>query len=483
MAIDVDFDKRVLLLHFDGTHGSTTFTDSSPYAHTCTAVGNAQITTAQSVFGGASVTLDGTGDSVDVTYSSALNLAGADWVVEGRSRLLASSGTQIMVDFRGTGGQTVSFVIFAQPATTQLRVYDGTTNTFPVSTSTGTLPLNTWFSWAATVVGTTLRLFIDGVLLATGTMTTPATHSSGVRIGYDGASGWEGQHDEIRISKAFTGYTATYTPDASAFSDERGGWVQADGPLGQPALFGLLDVQGPILADGPLAQPALLGWSLYGLIADAGPLGQPSIFGRLVFGYVAAPSVLAAPALFGAHDFTAQLDLTARTTYVMALVTPGGLVRVPISSWQSTLNASEASYLQCVIPAVTEWVSTLESATSFIIYRRTTLLTGGAYEYAMATAPTQTISLDQSGRRHTATISGYTDTYPTTEPTPSRDRALEGVRLSSSTGGRRRVQCAIDWLLQPGQRAVLDGDPFEVAYISYFCNTTSESMIVGEAEV
>ena len=51
-----------LLLYGDGANGSTTITDSSPTPKTVTAVGNAQISTAQSKFGGASIAFDGAGD-------------------------------------------------------------------------------------------------------------------------------------------------------------------------------------------------------------------------------------------------------------------------------------------------------------------------------------------------------------------------------------------------------------------------------------
>lgn len=486
MAIDVDFDKRVLLLHFDGSNGSTTITDSSKHGHTCTVIGNAQITTSQSVFGGASVEFDGNGDGISVPYSAELSLEGVDWCVEGRARSLTSSGDRSLVDFRGTGADTVSMAIYVEEANRKLRLYDGSGS--PVFTSDNILPTaNNWYSWAVTRSGNVTRIFIDGVKRAEHIgMTVLATHSTGLRIGLGNGSNvnpWSGQHDELRITKGAAVYTADYTPSANAFSDERGGWVQIDGPLGQPALFGLLDVTGHVLNAGPLGQPQLLGWSLYALAQNSSPLGQPSIFGRIVFGRVEAPSMLADPSMLGFHDFTSQLDITARVTYVMDLVTPSGLVRVPISSWQSTLTASEASYTQCVIPAVTSWVSTIETATSFILSRRTTLSTGTAYEYAMTTAPTQNITFDQGGRNHTATISGYTAAYPAAAvPSPSLDRTLQGVRLLSLNNGRHRVQCAVDWLLRPGQRAVLDGDPFVVEYINYFCNTDSESMIVGEAE-
>jgi hypothetical protein len=51
-----------LLLHCDGSDGSTSFPDSSNSAHTVTANGNAQVDTAQYKFGGASALFDGTGD-------------------------------------------------------------------------------------------------------------------------------------------------------------------------------------------------------------------------------------------------------------------------------------------------------------------------------------------------------------------------------------------------------------------------------------
>ncbi|MGE3298622.1 MAG: phage tail protein, partial [Porticoccaceae bacterium] len=69
---DPYWNNVVALLHMDGTNGSTTFTDQK--GHTFTATGNAQISTAQSKFGGASALFDGTGDLV----SSADH---ADWAL------------------------------------------------------------------------------------------------------------------------------------------------------------------------------------------------------------------------------------------------------------------------------------------------------------------------------------------------------------------------------------------------------------------
>ena len=62
--------NTLLMLHMNGTDGSTVFTDSSPYARPITVGGNAQIDTAQSVFGGASGLFDGTGDYLTVADSA-----------------------------------------------------------------------------------------------------------------------------------------------------------------------------------------------------------------------------------------------------------------------------------------------------------------------------------------------------------------------------------------------------------------------------
>ena len=52
---DVYYPQTSLLMHFNGTNGSTTMTDSSKNNVSFTVNGNSQISTAQSKFGGASI--------------------------------------------------------------------------------------------------------------------------------------------------------------------------------------------------------------------------------------------------------------------------------------------------------------------------------------------------------------------------------------------------------------------------------------------
>ena len=77
-----------VLLHFDGADAATTITDDNAggSAHTWTAAANAQIDTAQFVFGGASLLIDGTGDYVSTPDHADFTLGSSDFAVEARAR-------------------------------------------------------------------------------------------------------------------------------------------------------------------------------------------------------------------------------------------------------------------------------------------------------------------------------------------------------------------------------------------------------------
>jgi hypothetical protein len=68
LTTDPYFSMVKLLLHMDGTSGSTTFVDNSPVGYTMTAVGNAQVDTANFKFGTGSLLTDGSGDYLQTDY-------------------------------------------------------------------------------------------------------------------------------------------------------------------------------------------------------------------------------------------------------------------------------------------------------------------------------------------------------------------------------------------------------------------------------
>ena len=206
-----------------------------------------------------------------------------------------------------------------------------------------------------------------------------------------------------------------------------------------------------------------------------GPAGPAALLAS-----VRAPSPLGAPAVLAYHDFTGSLG-DVISLYVMDLVGPSGTVRVPVSSWQATLQTSSANYVQCVVPACGEWVDALNAATEFVIRRRAVLPGDLALEVVMARAPAEQLAFSLSPERYTCTLSGYSTAFAESADPPAKyDRELTGLRTISS-GSALRVRCAVDWLLRPGHRAFVQGTPFVVKYINYYSPTGFDSyMDVGE---
>lgn len=219
-----------------------------------------------------------------------------------------------------------------------------------------------------------------------------------------------------------------------------------------------------------------------GLVSAAGPLGAALALGEhSTAGLVSMPSIFGTSLTLGLHDFSALVD-GLRSLYVMDLIdAEGGTVRAPISSWQATLQTEQQSYVQAVVPACAAYLDAINAAVEFAVSRRVTLSDGTPFEYEMARAPLTTSSIAQGTANYTATLSGYASTFAApADPDAAFDRPLVNVRTVFSTTNSLRIRCAIDWLLRPGQRALLNDVPLIVGYINYYVGQGDAYMDVGE---
>lgn len=228
---DPNFADVMLLLHMDGTNGSTTFTDSSSSARTVTVFGNTQISTAQNRFGKASGLFDGTGDYLRLADNDAWHFGSNNFTIECWVRASNFPGAG---QNRGILGQSLEssnrgWVIYIPPTTQDVVAYfwqNDSTFAAAMSTSGGALTLNTWHHIAAVRDGSSFFLFIDGTLRASASSTVALQNSTAVLdIGtlYSGSgttnSFWNGHIDEVRITKGVARYIANFTPPASPFPD------------------------------------------------------------------------------------------------------------------------------------------------------------------------------------------------------------------------------------------------------------------------
>lgn len=223
------------------------------------------------------------------------------------------------------------------------------------------------------------------------------------------------------------------------------------------------------------------GGDVEAAIAADGPLGAVRVLGQQpAAAQISAPSVLSDSALLGWHDISSQVDAEGASRYLMDLITPSGNVRVPISSWQGTLQVDAAQYVQCVVPAVDAWVDDISDATAFRITRLLTLNDGSTLEYLVVECPLDTIQYARGSTNYTATLSGYLPAPAAITWPPGTERELEGVRTVFTYPSGLRVRCSIDWLLQPGQQAAFGETTFDVAYINFIVSETDAYMDVGQ---
>ena len=204
----------VALLHMNGADASTTFTDVK--GHTFTPAGNAQIDTAQSKFGGASGLFDGTGDYIGTPSSADFAYGTGDFTWEFWARMAAIVTNQYFMDHGVGDSGTVSYY------TGSLRYYNpGTGTGSALYTTTIPLSTNTWYHIAASRSAGTTRLFVDGLLKASGADSynygsQPLTFADRGGGGGFGLNGWL---DDIRITKGVARYTANFIPPPEQLRD------------------------------------------------------------------------------------------------------------------------------------------------------------------------------------------------------------------------------------------------------------------------
>lgn len=217
------FANVKLLCGFNGLDAATSFTDESSAARVASFVGNAQLDTAQSKFGTASLLLDGTGDYITFPDNADLKIpttAGALWTLEAWVRATGSWKANATIASKRAGGGSGEFT---------LGINAGLPNFFALSGGTScvtllgqdALALDEWHHIALSATSGFYRLFENGKLVAFGARdATPTTSTNPLHIGRDpfnSGRDWAGWIDEIRYTRDEAIYTESFVPPASPF--------------------------------------------------------------------------------------------------------------------------------------------------------------------------------------------------------------------------------------------------------------------------
>jgi hypothetical protein len=226
---DPDFASVSLLLHGDGANESTTITDSSASPKTISRFGDAQVSTSQAQFGGASLKFDGSGDYLQIQDNS-FALGTSDFTIEFwvyfPSGFSYSSGMSPLYIGGTSGGAFSPFSI--RDSSGNVSSYISGTSAWSIASNRTftTIVRDTWLHWAITRSGSSWKTFEDGVVKDSWTNSQPIDNPAGqgdvllvARATTDGAKEVQCFIDDLRITAGVARYTAAFTPPTAAFPD------------------------------------------------------------------------------------------------------------------------------------------------------------------------------------------------------------------------------------------------------------------------
>ena len=210
-----------LLLHMNGADASTTFTDDGDTGHTVTANGNAQIDTAESIFGGASGLFDGAGDYLSIPDSDDWNFGAGLVTIDFRIRFntlpAISEITPIVSQEDDNNNRWQIFVQKSGGGSIfwGLRIISGGVG-IAFSSKNFDININEWHHIAfVRDTSTTMKVYIDGVNIGTDLNLVGdfPNLTSNLEIGRgagDPTNSIDGWIDELRISKGIARFTTNF---------------------------------------------------------------------------------------------------------------------------------------------------------------------------------------------------------------------------------------------------------------------------------
>lgn len=207
-----------LLLHFDGSNGSTAFTDSSPNGLTVTASGGAEVNTAESKFGGASLYLPGGSSGSLLSITGDLAFGTGDFTVEAWLWTVGTPSFPTVIEI-GDHLSSSGIIFLTQvddgAGSFSARVYSGGWVYGPQT------EVNEWMHVAWVRNSGELKIYVNGTGGSAVTFTNDLTNTSAITIGNKSSASdayaFEGYIDELRIVKGVAVYTSNFTPPTAPF--------------------------------------------------------------------------------------------------------------------------------------------------------------------------------------------------------------------------------------------------------------------------
>jgi hypothetical protein len=221
-AVTDPFWSFVKILVFgEGADGNQTFTDRSPVGRTLTANGDVQHDTGIDLEG-QSILFDGTGDFISAADAADLSVGTSnDFCVEAYVRFATMSKIHTLANKRAATSAAEFSIYIQTSGQIDFNTFQSGNARLVASTAPGAVTDGVDYHIACTREGTTGRVFVNGVLLATATQSgSVGSNSQPFRIGRDGfstARDFQGSLNWFRFTLGAARYTAAFTPPVTPF--------------------------------------------------------------------------------------------------------------------------------------------------------------------------------------------------------------------------------------------------------------------------
>lgn len=223
---DAQFNYVTMLLHGDGTNGAqnNTFIDSSTNNFTITRNGNTTQGSFSPYGSNWSNYFDGSTGYLSMASNAALNFGTGDATVEfwfnGNTASLSYPGIFSSIDYNSAGSASIRYNNTGYANKVFMYINTGGD---PVISSTSTIAFGVWAHIAIVRQSTSLKLYLNGVLDTTVTISSGLgfnLSNGGTRIGrgfdVDGANGYfTGYLSNLRAVKGTAVYTSNFTPSTT----------------------------------------------------------------------------------------------------------------------------------------------------------------------------------------------------------------------------------------------------------------------------
>lgn len=183
-------------------------------------VGNAQISTAQSKFGGSSVAFDGTGDWLSANGPNLSNAFNQLTAASGKGTIemwvyinsFTSPRSHILGAWSASVGWTYDFTTSGDIAYTT----NGASTTVTLSSKFTT---GSWQFLTITNNGTTVTIYRNGTSVGSFSVASPTSYTGPLTIGTrsDNTLSYNGYIDDLRITRGYVRYSGNFTPPTAPF--------------------------------------------------------------------------------------------------------------------------------------------------------------------------------------------------------------------------------------------------------------------------